>query len=198
MSLVTLVSGGLDSSLMALLAKEAGIEQHPLFIDYGQRAAAREWQSCQSVFTKHNLPPPSRMDLSGFGAHISSGLTDMHKRINEDAFLPGRNGLFLWAGAAYACQVHADAVAIGLLDQEHPLFPDQPREFLDQLEACIAVAVGRRLRLVAPLGQLTKGDVLALCRRKGIDGTYSCHSGLEQPCGVCVACLEIARSKEGD
>jgi 7-cyano-7-deazaguanine synthase in queuosine biosynthesis len=38
MSIVTLVSGGLDSTLVALLARDEGLEQYPLFVDYGQRA----------------------------------------------------------------------------------------------------------------------------------------------------------------
>ena len=42
MSIVTLVSGGLDSTLVAKLAQEEGLRQHPLFIDYGQRSRDRE------------------------------------------------------------------------------------------------------------------------------------------------------------
>ena len=42
MSVVTLVSGGIDSSLMALLAKKENITQYPLFIDYGQLGRDKE------------------------------------------------------------------------------------------------------------------------------------------------------------
>ena len=38
MSIVTLVSGGLDSTLVAKLAQEQGLQIFPLFVDYGQRA----------------------------------------------------------------------------------------------------------------------------------------------------------------
>lgn len=47
MSIVSLVSGGLDSSLMSVLAKENGNIQYPLFIDYGQLGIQREWESCK-------------------------------------------------------------------------------------------------------------------------------------------------------
>ena len=47
MSLVTLTSGGLDSTLMVVLAKEEAVDQYPLFINYGQRSLKREWQACQ-------------------------------------------------------------------------------------------------------------------------------------------------------
>ncbi len=47
MSMVTLVSGGLDSTVMAVLAKEEGLTQHPLFIDYGQLGCRRELRACR-------------------------------------------------------------------------------------------------------------------------------------------------------
>ena len=46
MSIVTLVSGGLDSTLVALLARDEGLEQYPLFVDYGQRAKDKELSAC--------------------------------------------------------------------------------------------------------------------------------------------------------
>jgi len=104
MALVTLVSGGLDSTLMAVLAKAEGSVQYPLFIDYGQLCKNREWSACLALHKHFGLPRPVRMKLSGYGEIVSSGLTDRSKRVNEDAFLPGRNLLFLLAGSAYACQ----------------------------------------------------------------------------------------------
>lgn len=190
MSLVTLVSGGLDSTLMALLAQEEGITQYPLFINYGQLSAKREWRACQLLHERFGLPTPAYMDLSGFGRLVSSGLTDRHKRVNEDAFLPGRNLLFLLAAAAYACQVNANAIAIGLLSEDYHIFPDQTATFLSSTEALLLHAVGREIRVVAPLMRFSKGDVMELARARGIEGTYSCHAGGAKPCGHCVSCQE--------
>jgi len=114
--IVTLVSGGIDSTLMSLMAQEEGIQLFPLFVDYGQLAAAKEWEACTRLHKKHGLPSVMRMDMSGFGKIIPSGITDPHLRINEDAFLLGRNLLFVLAGAAYAFKVQANSVALGLLD----------------------------------------------------------------------------------
>src|SRR5438309_226920 len=134
MALVTLVSGGLDSTLVAILVKEEGLVQYPLFIDYGQLCKDREWAACLSAHSRYNLPEPVSMNLGGYGALISSGLTNPSKRVNEDAFLPGRNLLFLLAAGAYACEKGADAVAIGLLDDQFHIFPDQTRAFLQQAQ----------------------------------------------------------------
>lgn len=189
--LVTLVSGGLDSTLMSCLAKEAGVQQFPLFVDYGQLSSEREWQSCLLAHRALGLPKPRRMNLSGFGRLVSSGLTDPTRDVNEDAFLPGRNLLFILAGAAYAYHVGARAVAIGLLRDDHRLFPDQSIEFIRISEKTLEVAFGMKIEVITPLAEMSKADVIALARARGIRGTYSCHSGTAEPCGVCVSCLEI-------
>ena len=127
MGIVTLVSGGIDSTLMSLMANEVGATLFPLFIDYGQLGVDKEWQACQRLHERFELPSVIRMDLSGFGKTIPSGLTDSKLRVNEDAFLPGRNLFFVLAGAAYAFKVQANGVAIGCLSFANRLFPDRLR-----------------------------------------------------------------------
>lgn len=190
MSIVTLVSGGLDSTVMALLAKEEGMTQFPLFIDFGQLGRDRELKACNSNFAKHGLPAPQVASLGGYGALLSSGITDPSKHILEDAFLPCRNLMFLTVGAAYAYQCAATTVGIGLLDEAYHLFPDQTRKFLSETEALLSQSLGKHIRVVAPLISFSKADVLAVARARGITGTYSCHAGTEKPCGVCIACRE--------
>ena len=135
------------------------------------------------------------MNLQGIGQIISCGLTDPNKRINEDAFLPGRNMMFLVAGAAYAYQVKANGVAIGLLDEEYRIFPDQGTVFVTKCEEILSIAIGNPIQVVAPLMKFSKRDVLELAKARGIEGTYSCHMGSEEPCGVCISCIEIKNAK---
>lgn len=191
MSIVNLVSGGLDSTLIGVLAKEEGIQVHPLFIDYGQRAAQREWEACQSVHEALELPVPTRIDLPGFGRIICSGLTSDQRDLKSEAFTPGRNMLFLLVGGAYAFQVEASAVAIGLLSERYSLFPDQRAGFIEQMGRAVEAALGRTIWIVTPLFDFSKADVLRMANAKGIRGTYSCHAGTESPCGECISCLEI-------
>lgn len=196
MGIVTLVSGGFDSTLMSMLAQEEGIELHPLFIDYGQLGATKEWEACQRLHEVHKLPKAVRMDLSGFGKTIPSGITDSNLRINEDAFLPGRNLLFVLAGAAHAFKVQADSVALGLLDPADHLFPDQTEQFVRECEKMIETSMGKRISVLVPLIEFSKSDVMAMARGRGLRNTYSCHAGTDTPCGVCVACVEITNAEE--
>ncbi len=196
MGIVTLVSGGFDSTLMSLMAQEEGVTLFPLFVDYGQLGAAKEWDACKRLHEKYNLPVVTRMDLSGFGKIIPSGITDPRLRINEDAFLRGRNLLFVLAGAAHAFKVGADSVALGLLDPADHLFPDQTKRFVEACESMIELAMGKRIAVLTPLIEFSKSDVLAMARARGLKDTYSCHAGGDTPCGVCVACIEISNAKE--
>lgn len=195
MSLVNLVSGGLDSTLIGVMAREEGLKTYPLFIDYGQRAARKEWDACQQVHSQLELPMPTRMDLSGFGHVIHSGLTSDRLDVKEDAFTPGRNLLFLLMGSAYAYQVGAPSVSIGLLAESFSLFPDQRSGFIAEAERAIESALGGPIRVVTPLSGFSKEDVVNLAREKGIFGTYSCHVGGSEPCGRCISCLELCFGK---
>jgi 7-cyano-7-deazaguanine synthase len=198
MGIVTLASGGIDSTLMSLMAHEEGIQLFPLFVDYGQLGAVKEWEACKRIHEKYGLPSVTRMNLSGFGKVIPSGITDSRLRINEDAFLPGRNLLFVLAGAAHAFKVQASGVALGLLNPAQHLFPDQTREFIDACETMIETAMGKRIRILTPLIEFSKSDILAMARSRGLCGTYSCHAGGDKPCGVCVACVEIINAEKGN
>lgn len=191
MSIVTLVSGGLDSVLVACLAKEEGVRQFPLFIDYGQRARERELAACRLNMARLALPEPQVADLSGYGRLIRSGLTDTKLRVIEDAFTPGRNMLFLLTAAALAMQTGADAVSIGLLHENTSLFPDQTSAFLSDAEHMIQRCMGRSIRVLAPLAMFRKHDVVELAQSKGITDTYSCHMGGSTPCMDCISCNEF-------
>ena len=190
MSIVQLASGGLDSTLSAVLAIEQGIEIHPLFIDYGQIAKDKELEACRVNYKYYGLPEPKVVDVKGFGDLYPSGLTNSDVDIFEDAFLPGRNMLFLLMGATHACNICSTSISIGLLSEELSLFPDQTKEFLDKAESIISLMTGRNIQILSPLIEFTKQDVVALAKEKGIIGTYSCHAGGDTPCGECIACKE--------
>lgn len=191
MSFVNLVSGGLDSTLIGFMAKEEGIEHFPLFIDYGQRSAIKEWETCQTVHNELGLPTPVKMNLSGFGDVIASGLTRSTMDIRSEAFTPGRNLMFLLMGSSYAYQQGVSSVSIGLLSEQFSLFPDQKSQFINHAEETISIALGKQMKILTPLSNFSKNDVVNLAKIKGIVGTYSCHTGNLIPCGCCIACLEF-------
>jgi len=198
MGIVVLVSGGIDSSVMCKIIEKQGEEITPLFIDYGQLAAKKEWEACQRVFKECKFPNPVKIDLRGYGKMIPSGLTNSQKDICKDVFLPGRNMLFLLVGAAYAFSHGEKTIAIGLLTEKTHLFPDQTEEFIVNANFALNSALEADLTIITPLINFTKHDVIELAKHYKIplDKTYSCHSGRDRYCGQCVACKEIINSGE--
>lgn len=195
MGIVTLVSGGVDSTLMSVLAQEEGIRVFPLFVNYGQLNVEMEWTACREVHRALNLPEVSSVDVHEFGNLVKSGLTCRTLRIYEDAFLPGRNLLLLLAGAAHAIEVGANGVAIGLLHPRGRLFDDQTDTFAAKSEELLCMAVGRPIAVLTPLIECSKQEVMTMARDRGIEGTYSCHAGDPEPCHRCISCKEIAAAK---
>jgi len=179
-----------------MLLKNKGHLLFPLFIDYGQLAAEAEWESCKKICHFLELEP-ERLDISGFGELIPSGLTDCSLDVEEEAFVPTRNLLFLTLGAAYSYVKSAHVVAIGLLS--NPIFPDQTRESIQEAQKAISMALGVNISILAPLISLNKYDTLMLARKYELplEFTYSCHTGNQEPCGHCISCRERIAAEKG-
>lgn len=196
MGIVTLVSGGIDSTVMAKIIKNQGEEVIPIFVDYGQLAAEKEWNACQQLFYEIEMPDVIKADLNGYGKLIPSGLTDKRKNIYHEAFLPGRNMLFLLIGSAYAHHLKEKNVAIGLLSEDAHLFPDQTEEFIVNANFTLNSAMDDTFSVITPLINFSKNQVIKLAKHYDIplEKTYSCHSGLDRYCGECVSCQELINS----
>lgn len=198
MGVAPLVSGGIDSLVMCKMLELEKQKQYPLFIDYGQLASEKEWASCKRVFSKSNLPKPTKICLEEYGKLIKSGITDRSKDIYNDAFLPGRNLLFIVVAASFAYQKGVSKIAIGLLSEKSHLFPDQTEEFIVNLNFALNSAFGNSFTIITPLINFSKKDVIKLAKKYSlpIEDTYSCHYGEDIYCGKCVACKEIIDSGE--
>jgi 7-cyano-7-deazaguanine synthase len=110
----------------------------------------------------------------------------------EDAFTPNRNLLFLLAAASIAYTKGAAWIVMGLLAEKTTIFPDQKDAFLFEAESVLTASLGTRIRIVCPLRDMVKDDVVRLASKLNIRDFYSCHSGTPEPCGRCIACLEYA------
>src|SRR6476646_8211582 len=116
---VVLLSGGLDSMVVAALVRERGFALHALTIDYGQRHR-RELASAEAIARslgaeRHILLP---LDLRQFGA---SALTDSiavpKDGLSADipvTYVPARNLVFLALTVAFAEASGARDVFIGV------------------------------------------------------------------------------------
>ena len=108
----------------------------------------------------------------------------------ENPYFPNRNLLFLTIASAYACQNSIKIISIGLID--NVIFPDQTKKFVKGTEESISTSLGYNIKILAPLMELDKREVIGLAKLHQIPLklTYSCYVGNQEHCGKCKACQE--------
>jgi 7-cyano-7-deazaguanine synthase len=203
---VVLASGGLDSTVTAALAREAGHKLFWLTVDYNQRHAievARARQVADAMqAAKHVV---LSLDLRAFGGSALTGELQVPKdrRSNERSrgipvtYVPGRNLIFLSLAAAYAEAEGASLIYFGANVLDYSGYPDCRPEFISAFEAAVnagtkAGAEGRGLRISAPLLHMTKADIIRTGVRLGapLHLTHSCYDPVgDLACGRCDSCV---------
>ena len=201
---VVLLSGGLDSTTAAAWAKAQGHDLYALSFDYGQRhkrelASARKVAKALGVREHRVLKVP-------IGALGGSALTDKRIAVPKAAkaigaripstYVPARNTVFLSLALAYAEVTGSSAIVIGANALDYSGYPDCRPEYLAAFERMAGLATkagveGRPLRILAPLVELTKADIVRLAAEVGapLGLTWSCYKGGARPCGTCESCV---------
>lgn len=203
---VVLASGGLDSTVTAALARQAGHELFWLTINYGQRhaievARAREVAAAMQA-TKHTV---LSLDLRALGGSALTGDLPVPKdrhgaergRGIPVTYVPGRNLIFLSLAAAHAEAEGASLIYFGANVLDYSGYPDCRPEFIHAFEAAVNAgtktgAEGAALRVCAPLLEMTKADIIRTGVRLGVPLhlTHSCYDPVgDLACGRCDSCL---------
>ena len=214
MSALALLSGGLDSTVAAVLHREtAGRVDLGLFVDYGQRAAVPEARAAGAVarflgceLLRVELPLLATETRT---ALVSRGVELPHPdpgRLDEAAsaaagadavWVPNRNGLLVNLAAAVAEARGMSCVIVGFNAEEGRSFPDNSARFLRHLNLCLEDSTRGRVTVVSPTLELTKERIWAAGRAHAapLEATWSCYEGGEQPCGRCESCCRVERAR---
>lgn len=198
-----LLSGGLDSATTLAIAHDRNYECHALSIDYGQRhdselVAARKL--AQSIGARDHKT--IKVDLSTFGG---SALTDKSSAIPSEGtdagipvtYVPARNTIMLSIALAWAETLQGQDIFIGVNAVDYSGYPDCRPEYIAAFEqmanlATKAAIEGARLRIHAPLMNLSKGEIIRQGMLLGLDYslTVSCYQADDGglACGVCDSC----------
>lgn len=199
---VVLVSGGLDSTTVLAYARSLGYACYTLSFDYGQRhraeLAAAEHTAKTYGATEHKVVS---LDLRSIGG---SSLTDATMAIPEDdptgipsTYVPARNTVFLSIALGWAEVLGAEAIFIGVNAVDYSGYPDCRPEYIKAFQAMANLATrsgveGQPLQIVTPLLELTKGEIIAMGLKLGIDYglTVSCYQADDRgrACGRCDSC----------
>lgn len=201
---VTVVSGGLDSTTMAYSLRAQGYSLVAISFDYGQRHR-KEVTFAEQVAADLDAPW-TLIDLHAAGLTTlltGSALTDDTVTIPDGHYadesmkitvVPNRNAIMLSIACALAVTREAGAVAFGAHTGDHFIYPDCRPEFVRAFEAMVNVAVEglASIEILAPFLSMTKTDIVRLGAelRVPFERTWSCYKGGALHCGMCGTCFE--------
>lgn len=181
MSAIILLSGGVESAtlLYQLYPHEP---LRALFVDYGQRAAARERAAAERLCAACGVQL-SLFDLAAVGATFRAEQT--HKL---HVPLPHRNLVIVSLALSFAAQLPAARVYLALNLDDTRTYASAGIAFIEQLRALTRTLAP--IELLTPLISLTKTDIVHAGSALGIDYTltYSCLLGYARHCGSCPQC----------
>ena len=206
---VLLLSGGLDSYTAGAIAKAEGYELYALTIRYGQ-THAKEIDAARRVAAALRVARHLELDvpLSSIGgsALVGDGEIPKDRRLTTNdipaTYVPARNTVFLSLAMAWAEVLAAGAIVIGVNALDYSGYPDCRPEYLRAFERLASLATkagveGGSLKILAPLLELTKADIIRRGLALGVDYglTLSCYDpGPDgRPCGHCDSCQLRAR-----
>ena len=195
---VVLLSGGLDSTTVAAIARERGFRILALTIDYNQRHRIELDHAARVAAAigveKHIVLP---LDLRGFGGSALTADIDVPKGGVQPGipvtYVPARNTIFLSVALGWAEAAGAKDLFIGVNALDYSGYPDCRPEFIAAFEAMANVATrDGGFTVHTPLAAMTKADIVREGARLGVDFgmTWSCYdpTPAARPCGVCDSC----------
>jgi 7-cyano-7-deazaguanine synthase len=199
---VVLLSGGLDSTTVAAIAREAGFALLALTVDYNQRhriELEHARRIAEQLGAERHVVLP--LDLRAFGGSALTADIDVPKDGVQPGipvtYVPARNTVFLSLALAWAEAAGARDLFIGVNALDYSGYPDCRPGFISAFEDMAAQATkagveGARFAVHTPLIDLSKADIVREAARLGVDlgTTWSCYDPTPQGahCGACDSC----------
>jgi 7-cyano-7-deazaguanine synthase len=206
---VCIISGGMDSALRAKIAQQEGYKGIAVHFNYGQRTQTKEVECFRLVVTSVDAVKSYEIDLPFFEQIGASALTDKSIEVPTGGleegvpvtYVPFRNGIFLSIAAAIAEKHGAEALFIGVVEEDSSGYPDCRESYITQMQKAINLGTKdeTNIEIKMPLVALKKSQIVQKSLELGVplEHTWSCYQEEEKACGVCDSCcLRLKGFKE--
>jgi len=197
---VCIISGGMDSALSAKIAQVEGYEIIALHFNYGQRTQNKELECFRKITKALKAGESYEIDLPFFEQIGASALTDKNIKVPigglEEGvpvtYVPFRNGIFLSIAAAIAEKHGAQALFIGVVEEDSSGYPDCRESYIKKMQEAINLGTKdeTNIKIKMPLVSLKKSQIVQKSLELGVplEDTWSCYQAEEKACGVCDSC----------
>ena len=201
MKAVCLLSGGMDSSTLAYVAKSEDYGICALHLNYGQRTQSKELACAKKIASLLGADEFVEVDVGYFSKFGASSLTD--SRIAVDTFdparahlpntyVPFRNANLLSIATSFAEAQGAEAIFIGVQSLDYSGYPDCRPQFIEAFQKVIDLGTkeSTKITLKTPFIHMTKTDILRAGMNLGVpyEHTWSCYRNEGKACGTCGSC----------
>ena len=195
------MSGGMDSTVCAAIARDMGYTLAALHVNYQQRTQEREKKSFHDVAGHYGITERLEVDISYLAAIGGSSLTDQAMEVPQadlqnlevpNTYVPFRNANMLAIATSWAEINGASCIVIGAVQEDSSGYPDCRQEFYDAFQKVIDTGTkpDTRIKILTPIIFLSKKEIVL----KGIELgapfhlSWSCYKAEEAACGECDSC----------
>ncbi len=197
---VCILSGGMDSTLASYLASNDGYEVIAVHFNYGQRTEHKELECFRNICIGLDVKNKYEINIPFFTQIGASALTDNSIDVPTSGieagvpitYVPFRNGIFLSIATAIAEKEGAEAIFIGVVQEDSSGYPDCTDNFIDKMEAAMNQGTKEetKLQILTPLVHLTKEQIVrkSLELSVPLQHTWSCYKNEKKACAVCDSC----------
>src|SRR5208337_3783596 len=146
MNAVCLLSGGMDSSTLAYVAKSKGYDILALHMNYGQRTEQKELASAKKIAKLLDAKAFVEINLDYFAKFGANSLTDKEIAVEDfdperadmpNTYVPFRNANLLSIATGFAEAKDADAIFIGVQSLDYSGYPDCRPQFIEAFQKVI-------------------------------------------------------------
>lgn len=211
---IVVLSGGLDSTTVAMQACLENEEIELLHVLYGCKAEDAEKRAVTNIHAYlQGHFPDKKITLRFFETDLfkklgGSTITDesLYDQIAEgdkgvethNEWVPARNLVFISVAASICDRFNVGNIYLGLNMEEGSAYPDNTTEFYERLTTVLNCGTTSRAVIKNPLANMMKHEIVAFAKKINapIFLSWSCYHGGTVPCGKCGPCTMRKKSFE--